>query len=55
MTRIGFGALPSVGVGKLYYLLFKRQVFTWSDYLLSNRLAIPAGAPQRDTALLRSV
>ena len=55
MTRSGFGALPSVDVDKLNYLLFKRQIFTWLDYLFSNRLAIPAGAAQRDTALLRRV
>jgi hypothetical protein len=55
MTRSGFGALRSVGVGKLNYLLIKGQTFTWSDYVFSNRFAIPADARRSDTALLRSV
>jgi hypothetical protein len=55
MIRSGFGELRSVGVGKLNYLLFKGQTFTWSDDLFSNGFAIPADAPRSHTALLRSL
>jgi hypothetical protein len=48
MTRSGFGALPSVGVGNLNYLLFKRQTLTFPDELISNELAISVDARERD-------